>query len=98
MSSVAEWIRGRTPPSPEAFLPWLSSAADVEAGLPSALADEALRSLGEALDRPGRNREGAFHLLAADGYLTYACEAAAEAEDVGATLRYLLERVAVSGG
>ena len=43
------------------------------------------------LARPGRDREGAFHLLAADALLTYACEASAGEEDVERSLVDLLE-------
>ncbi|GMR12326.1 MAG: hypothetical protein BMS9Abin29_0515 [Gemmatimonadota bacterium] len=94
MSELSDWIGRRNPPAPEAFLPWLDAPpADMD-DIPSALLELALVSLDEALARPGRNREGALHLLAADGFLTYACEAATETEDVGATLRSLLKRVA----
>lgn len=97
MSTLAEWIAGRTPPAPEAFQPWLAAGTVIQGGAAPTLAEEAVRSLAEALARPGRNREGAFHLLAADGYLTYACEAAAEAADVEGTLRRILRRVADPG-
>ncbi len=97
MSGLADWIRRRTPPAPEAFLPWLDASSVDMDDIPSALLEHALMSLDEALARPGRNREGALHLLAADGFLTYACEAATEADDVGAMLKSLLERVAEHG-
>ncbi len=97
MSELAEWIRRRTPPAPEAFLPWLDASPVNLDDIPSALLEHALLSLDEALSRPGRNREGALHLLAADGFLTYACEAATETDDVGATLRSLVVRVAEHG-
>ena len=97
MSELVDWIRGRTPPAPEAFLPWLDASSRDPDDIPSALLEHALRSLDEALARPGRNREGALHLLAADGFLTYACEAATETDDVDAVLRSLLERVAEHG-
>jgi hypothetical protein len=40
---------------------------------------------------PGRVRENAFHLLAADALLTYACEAALESDDPEAALLRSLE-------
>jgi len=77
-------------------LPWLDAPAAELDDIPSSLLERALVSLDEALARPGRSRVGALHLLAADGFLT-SCEAATEADDVGATLRNLLERVAEHG-
>ena len=97
MSELGDWMAGRTPSAPAAFVRWLDSEAEVSDGVSAALLDKALQSLDEALARPGRNREGALHLLAADGFLTYACEAATEADDVGATLRSLVERAAFHG-
>ena len=97
MSELSYWIGRRTPPAPEAFLPWLEVPSTDLDDIPSSLLECALVSLDEALARPGRNREGALHLLAADGFLTYACEAATETDDVGATLMTLLERVAEHG-
>jgi hypothetical protein len=46
--------------------------------------------LEAALARPGRVRESAFRLLEADALLTYACEAALEAEDPAGALRRIL--------
>ena len=46
-----------------------------------------LRELDRARTAPGRVRESAFHLLAADALLTYACEAALETGDPEAELR-----------
>ena len=52
-----------------------------------------VEALSRALEKPGRNRETAFELLAADAFLTYACEAVAQEADVGAGLEGLLERL-----
>jgi hypothetical protein len=62
--------------------------ADVEAHV--ALAREARVRLDLARAHPGRVRESAFRLLEADALLTYACEAALEAEDPEAALRRVL--------
>lgn len=51
-----------------------------------------LDALDQALGRPGRDRQAAFHLLVGDAFLTYACEAAAGEVDVGARLKEILER------
>ncbi len=50
----------------------------------------AVRALREALRRPGRVREGAYALLAADGLLTYTIEACLNEEDPEAGLRDVL--------
>lgn len=64
------------------------------AGLCRELGIRGVRALGEALERPGRDREAAFRLLAADAYLTWACEAAVELGEPETALRGLLDRVA----
>jgi len=86
------WIDERTPPVPDAFRPHLADerAATGEIGELTRAAHEAM---AETLARPGRDRDAAFHLLAADGYATYACEAAAEGRDVLGGLRGVLERL-----
>lgn len=57
---------------------------------------EALRHAGAsrleaAVARPGRVRDSAFELLVADALITYACEAALEAEYPDEVLRRLVE-------
>ncbi len=56
-----------------------------------------LLHLDEAVARPGRDREAAYQLLAADALITYGCEAASEADDVRGVLREALVRVSVGG-
>jgi hypothetical protein len=53
----------------------------------------ALDALGRARARPGRHRESAFDLLAADALVTYACEAAVEGEDIEDGLSRILRTV-----
>jgi hypothetical protein len=89
--SLASWIADRHPPPVVPLDRWTRTAGVVEDGdrvdMLTMLATSALES---ALARPGKEREGAFHLLAADALLTYACEAALETNDVeGALLRIL---------
>ena len=70
---------------------------DTQAGGP--LRDAVLRALSEALARPGRDRDGAFALLAADGLLTWAMEDTADSTDPDADLLALLRAVKdVTGG
>ncbi len=52
-----------------------------------------LLHLEEAVARPGRDREAAYRLLAADALITYGCEAASESADIRGVLREVLDRV-----
>ncbi len=66
--------------------------------VPRVLTDSAEVALRRALDRAGeRSREGALDLLAADGLLTYACEAGLEEEDPGGRFRSVALRIAALG-
>lgn len=90
--TLGEWIDGRTPPVPEGFRDWMrpqdpSAPAGVES-----LAREAGAALARSLAPEGRPRGGAFDLLAADGFLTWACEAALESQDPSAVLEDLIRR------
>jgi len=58
------------------------------------LEERALGALAEAMARPGRDREGAFRLLAADALVTWAAEAAVEEGNPEAALAALVQAVA----
>ncbi len=62
-----------------------------------ALAEAALRALDYAVARPGREREAAFALLAADALMTTAVEHLLEADDPQARLEELVERISSEG-
>lgn len=64
---------------------------------PGEAADAALRALREALARPGRDREGAYALLAADALLTDAARGLMEAADPEGVLTELMDRIAAEG-
>jgi hypothetical protein len=67
------------------------SHADAESGsMAERITSLARTALEESLARPGRIRESAFQLLAADALVTYACEAALEERDPRAALRAIL--------
>ncbi len=89
---LREWLSEREPAPPLELQEWLALPQD-ELPLVDALAEAGRTALGEAVRRPGRDREAAFHLLAADAFFTYACEAATETEDVEAALRDVLARI-----
>jgi hypothetical protein len=102
MDSPIAWLAKRTPPAPAELTAWLkisSEELDPEAevrSLPQALVNAGLLHLDRAVARPGRDREAAHQLLAADALVTYGCEAASEADDVEGALAEVLVRV--SGG
>lgn len=82
------------PRPPEVLEEWIRRYGSVEAdGSGVEVLDGAVRALQEALQRPGRNREGAFALLAADALLTRACEDASRSADPEAQLLAILERL-----
>ncbi len=87
------WLGERRPQVPPAFLPVLLREADDLAPDADGLAELGERALRRALETPGRVREAAFHLLAGDAFLTYACEALAGSRDVEGGLGSLLERL-----
>jgi hypothetical protein len=84
--TLEAWIASRTPPVPTAFRPSVvptSPRREVptpEAAV-EALVDEAHVALGRALAREPQDRDGAFDLLAADAFATWAAEAALDVDD-----------------
>ena len=90
--TLEEWLKEREPTIPAPFLPHLLSVSSGPAGIENLITsgEEALR---RALEKTGRNRTAAFDLLAADAFLTYACEAVATDRDVRGSLETLLERI-----
>lgn len=101
--AARSWLDGRDPAAPSE----LRSLVDEDLGgtrpLPERLAEAALQRLGAARRHSGE-RGAAFHLLAADAHLTYACEAAVdrpradteEGANPEGLFRSLLRRVADS--
>ena len=91
--TVSGWLEEADPAIPAALVVHLEGALggkDQPAPDLEGLEGAALEELGEALHRPGRDRQAAVHLLAADGLLTSACALAAEAPSVGEALGRLL--------
>ncbi|MSR22678.1 MAG: hypothetical protein EXR92_03910 [Gemmatimonadetes bacterium] len=77
--SAGEGGVGSVPPE---VLEWIDRYGRVRLdGSAPELARGAIQALREALARPGRVREAAYALLAADGLLTQAVEAGLEDED-----------------
>ncbi|TVR64466.1 MAG: hypothetical protein EA422_07020 [Gemmatimonadales bacterium] len=69
-----------------------------EHGATNGLRVAAERSLNQAQSRPGRDREAAHALLAADAFLTLACAEAAEADDPDAVLLSISGKMGDGGG
>ena len=94
MSSLCAWLDSRRPRPPEELERALLEGGDASEGSGSDVLETLTRRarvrLERALARPGRVRESAFELLAADALVTYACEAAVEAPDAEAALVRLL--------
>ncbi len=94
--TLRDWLAARVPPVPGDFGAWMEPAQPEAAASPEAILAETELSLERSLAPEGRPRGGAFDLLAADGFLTYACEAALEADDPEAALQSLLHSVSRS--
>ena len=103
MDSPTDWLATRTPPAPDELKAWLKipdAGTDADTGVasvPGSLLKAALVHLEDAVVRPGRDREAAYQLLAADALITYGCEAASEARDVRSALREVLVGVRTGG-
>lgn len=93
MSDHRAWLRARSPAPPEDLRLRIEGAVDPLAARHAVevLARAAGESLESAVARPGRVRESALHLLVADALVTYACEAALEADQPEVALRELVE-------
>jgi hypothetical protein len=99
--TVAEWLRSRTPPPPEALVVRVEAAlggpaaATDAAVAPERLLDAAVLLLEPLLAREDAGRECALDLLAADALVTYAFEAASvDAERLDERTRAAMERLA----
>jgi len=90
-------MTGREPAPPPVVSAWIQRWAGVspEADPPQSLAG-AIRALQAALVRPGRSREAAEALLAADALLTYVLEDAAEADNPEAVVEESFRNAAAS--
>lgn len=81
--------------APPEFVEWMKRFGGVaEEAEQQDFLEAALRALEVSLARPGRDREAAYALLAADGLMTYAVELLAAAEDPEAGLWALVESIA----
>lgn len=91
-AGVRAWLSARDPRPVFDLGPWVDEAGPTHGG-PSDLARLGGQALDRALAAPGRVRASALHLLAADALITYACEAALEADDPEEELHRILREV-----
>ncbi len=94
MTGVRGWLSERTPSPPAPLAAWLDGVELRGDTVREALMHGGLGELALARAAPGRVRESAFHLLAADALITYACEASLGADDPTVVLAEILRRVA----
>lgn len=95
--SPDRWLDARRPTPPDALRGHFPGGVGAPASLADELGGRALEALRRSLRTPGRVRESAFDLLAADALLTYACEAALESPDPEGVLGAILRRIVVEG-
>lgn len=91
MSDLGPFLAARRPQPPPALAAWIG-ALDIGGSAGDGLLRGAAAELRRARSRPGRVRESAFSLLAADALLTWACEVALEDPDPEAALASVLTR------
>lgn len=88
------FLAARRPPAPAPLTAWLAKVQLPGDGASEALLRAGLAELDASRAVPGRVRRSAFHLLAADALLTYACEAALGSGDPRAALVEILQQAA----
>lgn len=89
--TIAEWIDRRQRPVPLEFRSHLCAAGPLSL---HSLLSAAEEEVAKCAARRPRDRSAAFHLLAADAYLTYAIALAVSRDADAATLRGAVRRVA----
>ena len=85
------WIASRRPPVPESFAMWTRPTDPGSEASAAVLVREARAAFARAASPGVRPRDGAFDLLAADGFATWACEIALDEAEPEAALRRVLD-------
>lgn len=89
--TLESWVASRRPPVPEGFRAWMKPGNPAVQVSLEALVEEARSALRRAESPTDRPRGGAFDLLVADGYATWACEAALDEADPVTSLRRVVD-------
>ena len=91
---LSDWLAARTPRPPHELSSALSrvvgEAMCIESEIPSALIERAKGLLAVV----GTDRDAAVDLLAADALITYAMEAAAEADSIDSAAEHAMQGIA----
>ena len=95
MTALGAWLDARRPPVPDGLKDWLAVDDDLPLSV-AALAELGIAALDRADVTRRLGRHAAFQLLAADAFLTYACEAAVDEPDVASGLHLILDRCAAA--
>lgn len=95
MTALGDWLAARRPPVPDGLKEWLAVDGDPALSV-TALADLGIAALDRARVSQRLDRHAAFQLLAADAFLTYACEAAVDEPEVASQLHLILDRCAAA--
>ena len=95
MTALGPWLAARRPPAPHGLREWLAVDDDLPLSVVG-LADLGIAALDRAEVTSRLDRHAAFQLLAADAFLTYACEAAADEADVASQVHLILKRCAAA--
>ena len=95
MTAPRDWLDARRPAVPGGLKEWLAVEGEVPVSV-AALADLGIAALDRAEVSQRLDRHAAFQLLAADAFLTYACEAAVDEPDVASRLHLILDRCAAA--
>ena len=95
MTALDAWLEARRPPVPDALKDWLAVDGDLPLSV-AGLAELGIAALDRADVTRRLDRHAAFQLLAADAFLTYACEAATDEADAGSRLGLILDRCAAA--
>lgn len=89
--TIGEWIDRQQPSVPPAFRPYLESAGPPS---PDGFATAAAAAMKTCATKDPKDRAAAFSLLAADAFITYACQRVLLDGGGGPELRRLARRVA----
>ena len=95
MTALGTWLDNRRPPVPNGLKEWLAVDDELPFSV-GGLADLGIAALDHAEVSKRLDRHAAFQLLAADAFLTYACEAAVDEPDVASRLHLILDRCAAA--
>ena len=95
MTALRNWLDARRPAVPDGLKEWLAVEGEVAVSV-AGLADLGIAALDRAEVARQLDRHAAFQLLAADAFLTYACEAAVGEPEVASRLHLILDRCAAA--